>query len=173
MNRIRTLHLVALTVLSLAAIPAMAAENYLLASHKQRLEKARFEESAAKSTWDKAFALRQQAAELDSMGKSAEALTVIDRALSLIKPEKDKDFIATKASILFSMNDPRGALALLAPQLEATREYAASQAAAGRTLALGTFTEGFVTATFAHIQLEQKQAAYQQCLPHGHRLSST
>lgn len=106
MNHIRTLHLVALTVLSLAAIPAMAAENYLLASHKQRLEKARFEESAAKSTWDKAFALRQQAAELDSMGKSAEALTVIDRALSLIKPEKDKDFIATKASILFSMNDP-------------------------------------------------------------------
>lgn len=155
MNRMRTLHLVAVTVLSLAAIPAMAVENYLLAAHKQRLEKARVEESAAKSTWDKAFALRQQAAGLDSMGKSAEALTIIDRALSLVEPEEDKDFIATKASILFSMNDPRGALALLAPQLEATREYAASQATAGRTLALGTFTEGFVTATFAHIQLEQ------------------
>ena len=67
----------------------------------------------------------------------------------------DRDLIATKAGILFSLNDPQAALTLLAPQIENTRKRAAGQPAVQRAVVLGTYTEGFVTATFAHMQLEQ------------------
>ena len=138
--------------------PTYAAQNALQAEHQQRLQKAQVEESTAKSAWDKAYALKQQAAELDSLGKSAQALTVIDRALGFIQPEQDKDFIATKAGILFSMNNPTEALTLLQPRLDAIRKLGNAEPDK-RISFLGTYTEGFVTATFAHIQLEQWQEA--------------
>ncbi|MET2530884.1 hypothetical protein ACI2S3_06485 [Ralstonia nicotianae] len=141
--------------LSFAVVPALAVENFLLAAHEQRLAEAQSNVSVAKTDSDRAYALRQQAAELDSLGKSTEALAVIDQALKLVEPARNKDFIATKAGILFSMNDPQGALVLLTPNLEDTRKFAQSQVGSGRTSALSTFTEGFITATFAHIQLEQ------------------
>ncbi|WP_459203528.1 hypothetical protein ACQVRV_08965 [Ralstonia pseudosolanacearum] len=158
-HSLRAMRIIAAAVLALAALPALAVENDLLADHEQRLASAQAEGSAAKSNADKARALRRQAAELDSLGKSAEALSVIDEALKLAGPGQDKDFVATKAGILFSLNDPQGALALLAPQLDATRKFAERAGAERRMSALGFFTEGFITATFAHIQLEHWREA--------------
>ena len=158
MKRSITTQLSIIAALVLATAPAYAAQNALQVEHQQRLEKAQAEESTAKSAEDKAYALKQQAAELDSLGNSAQALAVIDQALSLIQPEQDKDFIATKAGILFSMNNPTGALALLQPRLDAIRKLADADPAK-RIGFLGTYTEGFVTATFAHIQLEQWKEA--------------
>ncbi|MDP9651629.1 hypothetical protein [Paraburkholderia caledonica] len=136
-----------------------AVDNPLRMKHEQALEAARKEEAAAKTASDKAFALKDEAAALDSLGRSDEALARIDEALRLAEPSRSKDLIATKAGIEFSMNAPQQALALLAPEIQRTREFAAHNPQLARAGALGTYTEGFVTATFANIQLEQWKAA--------------
>jgi hypothetical protein len=137
-----------------------------------RLKSAKVRAATAKSDQERAFALQDKAAALDSLGRSAEALVHINHALSLLDPAKSKDVIATKAGILFSLNDPQGALTVLEPELELTRRYANSRPAIERASALSTYTEGFVTATFAYIQLEQWQNAINaladaQSLPEG------
>ncbi|QCP49948.1 hypothetical protein FAZ95_12630 [Trinickia violacea] len=129
--------------------------NYLKADHEQRLAQARKKEGAATLASDKAFAMQDEAAELDSLGQSDEALAVVDRALRMLDPSKSKDVVATKAGILFNLNQPQAALDILAPQLEATRKFADGQASNARASALSTYTEGFVTATFCYMQLEQ------------------
>jgi len=134
-------------------------DNPLRIRHEQALEAARKEEAAAKTASDKAFALKDEAAALDSLGRSDEALARIDEALRLAEPSRSKELIATKAGIEFSLNDPQQALALLAPEIQRTREFAARNPQLARAGALGTYTEGFVTATFANIQLEQWKAA--------------
>ncbi|WGS50000.1 hypothetical protein LFL96_00345 [Paraburkholderia sp. D15] len=134
-------------------------ENFLKAEHEQALEKARKEEAAATSPSDKAVAMNREAAELDPLGKPDEALVVIDRALPMLDTSKRASLIATKAGILFNRNDPQGALNLLKPELERTRKAANAQPVAQRAVALGTFTEGFITATFSYMQLEQWQNA--------------
>lgn len=136
-----------------------AKDNFLKTDHEQSLDEAKKEEAAATSDWDKARAMKKEAAALDSLDRSQEALVVIDRALALVDPSKSKDLIATKAGILFNMNDPQAALKLLAPQIESTRKFADSKPPEQRASALSTYTEGFVTATFAHMQLEQWQDA--------------
>ncbi|MFM0015536.1 hypothetical protein [Paraburkholderia sediminicola] len=134
-------------------------KNFLEADHERQLEDARQQEAAATSDADKASAMKKEAAALDSLGRSKEALEVINRAMALAKAENNGDLIATKAGILFALNDPQAALALLAPEIDNTRKRAASQPAAQRAVVLGTYTEGFVTATFAHMQLEQWREA--------------
>jgi tetratricopeptide (TPR) repeat protein len=133
--------------------------NPLRMKHEQALEAAQKREAAANSASDKASALQDEAAALDSLGRSDEALARIDEALRLADPARSKDLIATKAGIEFSLNNPQQALVLLAPEIEKTREFAARNPQFARVGALGTYTEGFVTATFAHIQLEQWKAA--------------
>ncbi len=133
--------------------------NALKSEHEKGLESAKADEASATTDQKRAFAMQQEAAELDSLGRSTEALVVINHALSLLDPSKNKDVIATKAGILFSLNVPQGALTVLAPGLELTRKYANSRPAIDRASALSTYTEGFVTATFAYIQLEQWQSA--------------
>ncbi|WP_146166224.1 hypothetical protein [Trinickia symbiotica] len=134
-------------------------ENYLKTFHEQVLEESRKKEAGAASNSEKAFAMQHEASALDSLGRSDEALAIIDQALKLIDPSKNKDLVATKAGILFSLNDPQSALTLLAPEIEETRKLADGKPQSERMAALGTYTEGFITATFAHIQLEQWQAA--------------
>jgi hypothetical protein len=129
-------------------------DNLLEIHHKKNLDEARKDEAVATSPLDTAFALNREAAALDSLGKSAEALIVIDRGLAMLDPSKSKDLIATKAGILFSLNDPQGALKLLAPELELTHKLA-NEKETGRASAFSTYTEGFITATFAYMQLEQ------------------
>lgn len=143
----------------LAAVPAISAENYLQSAHEQRLQAARAEASAATSPSDMAEALRAQAAELDSLGKSTEALTLIDQAFKLVAPKQDRRLVATKAGILFSLNEPKAALDLLEPELAAVRKSAENPDPVRRMVGLSAFTEGFVTATFAHLQLGQWQEA--------------
>jgi len=132
-----------------------AKKNFLEADHERQLEDARQQEAVATSDADKASAMKSEAAALDSLGRSKEALEIIDRAMALAKAGSNRDLIATKAGILFALNDPQAALTLLAPEIDNMRKRAASQPAAQRAIVLGTYTEGFVTATFAHIQLEQ------------------
>jgi tetratricopeptide (TPR) repeat protein len=140
---------------SRVAAPENAKENFLKSDHEQRLDKARMEEAVAKTALDKAWAMQRVAAALNSLGRSEEALLVIDQALKVVDPSKSQDLIATKAGILFSLNEPQAALTLLAPKIEKTRQFADSKPQLERAAALGIFTEGFITATFAHIQLEQ------------------
>ncbi|MGN6316459.1 hypothetical protein [Trinickia sp.] len=134
-------------------------ENFLKSFHEQVLDDSRKKEEATQSDSEKAFAMQHEASALDSLGRSDEALTKIDQALKLIEPSKSKDLIATKAGILFSLNRPEAALMLLTPELEKTRTFADSKAPAERASALATYTEGFMTATFAHMQLQQWQDA--------------
>lgn len=144
---------------NLRDLTAAVNDNPLRTKHEQALKAARKEAAAAKTASDKAFALKDEAAALDSLGRSDEALARIDEALRLADPSRNKDLIATKAGIEFSLNDPQQALALLAPEIQRTREFAARNPQLARAGVLGTYTEGFVTATFANIQLEQWKAA--------------
>lgn len=144
---------------SLRDLRASMGGNPLRAKHEQALAAARIHEAAANSAFDKALALQDEAAALDSLGESDAALARINEALQLVDPAKSKDLIATKAGILFSLNDPQQALSILAPEMEKTREFAARNPQLARVGALGTYTEGFVTATFAHVQLQQWKAA--------------
>jgi tetratricopeptide (TPR) repeat protein len=134
-------------------------KNFLKSFHEHALEVSRKTEAAAASDAQKALAMQLEASALDSLGRSDEALPVIDQALKLAAPSDSKDLIATKAGILFSLSKPQDALALLAPELEKTRTVADSKPKADRAAALSAYTEGFITATFAHIQLEQWQDA--------------
>jgi tetratricopeptide (TPR) repeat protein len=134
-------------------------KNYLKADHEQELSDAQRDEAAATSDADKASAMKKEAAALDSLDRSKEALEIVDRALSMAGAPNRRDLIATKAGILFNLNDPQAALALLAPELDDVRKRAASQPAVLHDIALGAFNEGFVTATFAHMQLEQWKEA--------------
>ncbi|TCW82798.1 hypothetical protein C5O80_16870 [Burkholderia sp. SRS-46] len=65
----------------------------------------------------------------------------------------------TRAKIFFSLNDPQAALDALAPGIDKTRRFASGKPEAERPVALSTFSEGFVTATFAHAQLGHWKAA--------------
>ncbi|NML32841.1 tetratricopeptide repeat protein [Paraburkholderia antibiotica] len=141
------------------ALQANTAGNFLKTHHEHNLDDARKDEAAAVSPSDKAFAMQREAAALDSLGRSDEALIVIDHALDILDPSKSKDLIATKAGILFNLNNPQGALNLLAPELERTRKFANEQPTIQRASALSTYTEGFITATFAYMQLEQWREA--------------
>lgn len=145
--------------LGLGFMQANAAENFLKIYHENRIDEAKKYEESAVSAWDKAWAMKQEAAALDSLGRSDEALTVIDRALGMVDRSKSRDLIVTKAGILFHMNAPKASLELLEPEIEATRAYAEGQPAEQRVFALGNYTEGFVTATFAYMQLEQWPSA--------------
>lgn len=140
-------------------LAATVTGNPLRTKHEQDLEAARKKEAAATSPFERASALQDEAAALDSLGKPDEALARIDDALRLADPSRSKDLIATKAGIEFSLNNPQQALALLAPEIGKIREFAAHNPQLTRAGVLGTYTEGFVTATFAHIQLEQWKAA--------------
>lgn len=133
--------------------------NFLKSFHEQALEEARKKEATAASDSEKASAMQLEASALDSLGRSDEALSVINQALKLVIPSQSEDLIATKAGILFSLSRPQDALALLTPELEKTRAVAGGKPQAERAAALSTYTEGFITATFAHIQLEQWQDA--------------
>lgn len=99
--------------------------NPLRTKHEQDLEAARKKEAAATSPFERASALQDEAAALDSLGKPDEALARIDDALRLADPSRSKDLIATKAGIEFSLNNPQQALALLAPEIGKIREFAA------------------------------------------------
>lgn len=147
--------LCALTLVSvgLTVFPAAAEENPLQTYHQQRLDQARAE-VAVKVDSDKVWALQREAAELDSLNKPGEALDVINRALQLVAPDRSHDLIATKAGILFHLNDPQDALDVLTPQLTEMRRLETTQPGM-----LGIYTEGYVTATFSHIQLEQWREA--------------
>lgn len=133
--------------------------NPLRTKHERALKEARKKVAAAATAADKAFALQDAAAALDSLGKSDEALARIDEALGLVDASRSKDLIATKAGIEFSLNNPQQALALLTPEIEKTRQFAANNPQLARAGVLGTYTEGFITATFAHMQLEQWKEA--------------
>jgi hypothetical protein len=53
------------------------------------------------------------------------------------------------------MNKPQAAVELLAPEIVASRSDANSRSSTQRAGTLGTFTEGFVTATFSYMLLER------------------
>ncbi|MEN4917416.1 hypothetical protein ABE485_02005 [Achromobacter spanius] len=131
-----------------------AAQNFLRKGHETRLARAIQDQTRATSPRDKAEATRKVAAQLDSLGRSDEALRQIDQALTLVEAGGKKDFVATKAAILFSMNDPAGAMRLLAPQIEQIRTLAAANAKQ-KEIYLSIFSQGFLTATFAQMQQEQ------------------
>ncbi|WP_317202851.1 hypothetical protein [Janthinobacterium sp.] len=142
-------------LLASAACCAHGAENFLKAQHESSLVQARAEEKSAKTPMEQAFALQAQAARLNSLGRSEQALALINRAVDLLEPSTNKDVLATKAGVLFALNDPQGALAVLAPKIKETRDFAAGKSPGESMGALATYSEGFVTATFAHMQLEQ------------------
>ncbi len=150
---LKLLRVLTVASIGLYVLPAVAEENPLWTYHQQRLDQARAD-VAAKVDLDKAWALQNEAAELDSLDKPGEALDVINRALKLVAADRSHDLIATKAGILFHLNDPQGALAVLTPQLTEMRRLEAIQPGI-----LGIYTEGFTTATFSHIQLEQWREA--------------
>lgn len=127
--------------------------NPLKADHEQRLADAQRKATAAASAEDKANALQQEAAALDSLGRSNEALTAIDQAVQLAGPSADTSMTVTRAKILFSLNNPQAALDALTPDIEKTRRFASGKPEIERPVALSIFSEGFVTATFAHAQL--------------------
>lgn len=133
--------------------------NFLKADHESVLDDARKKEADAQSASDKALAMKQEAAALDSLGQSREALGVIDRALAIADPSQRKDLIATKSGILFALNDPQAALAIVTPELDKMRQLANSKPQSARSAVLSSYNEGFVTATFAHVQLEQWKEA--------------
>ncbi|KVP65298.1 hypothetical protein [Burkholderia ubonensis] len=128
-------------------------KNFLQAEHEQRLADAQRKAAAAASAADKADALQQEAAALDSLGRSNEALTAIDQALQLAGPSVAPSMTVTRAKILFSLNDPQATLNALAPEIEKTRRFASGKPEIERPVALSAFSEGFVTAAFAHAQL--------------------
>lgn len=134
-------------------------KNYLEVDHEKELSEAQLEEAAVTSNADKVSAMKKEAAALDSLGQSKEALATVDHALAMAGVSERRALIATKAGILFSLNDPQAALTLLAPEIESIRKQAASQSPVQRAAVLGTYTEGFVTATFAHMQLLQWREA--------------
>jgi len=133
--------------------------NFWKTHYEGNLEAARKKEADAQSAPDKALAMKQEAAALDSLGQSREALTVIDKALAIVDPSQRKNLIATKAGILFALNDPHAALAVVTPELDKMRQLANSKPQSERSAVLSSYNEGFVTATFSHIQLEQWKAA--------------
>lgn len=127
--------------------------NLLKADHEQRLADAQRNAAAAASPADKANALQQEAAALDSLGRSSEALAAIDQAMQLAGPSVDTSMSVTRAKILFSLNKPQAALDALTPDIEKTRRFASGKPELERPVALSILSEGFVTATFAHAQL--------------------
>jgi tetratricopeptide (TPR) repeat protein len=133
--------------------------NYLKIQHEQALTEAIKKEKAATSNSARASAMQQQAAALDSLGRSQEALVVIDQAMTLVDPSRQGAWIATKAEILYSLGDPQAALKTLDPEIARTREFAASKPPNERAAALGIFTDGFIAATFANIELQRWQEA--------------
>jgi tetratricopeptide (TPR) repeat protein len=147
--------LFAITALTYGAPPINAAENYLKNQHESRLIEYQKEEITATNDFDKAVALRGEAAELDSLNQPKEALSAIDRALKIAQPNQSKDFLTIKAGILFNLNKPQEALELLTPEIEIARKLADTSPVTKRPIVLGEFTESFITATFAHMQLEQ------------------
>jgi len=147
--------LFALTAFTYGASPINAAENYLKNQHESRLIEYQKEEITATTDFDKATALRGEAAELDSLNQPKEALSAINRALKMAQPNQSKDFLTIKAGVLFHLNKPQEALELLTPEIERARKLADANPVAQRPIVLGEFTESFITATFAHMQLEQ------------------
>ena len=133
--------------------------NPLELLHKKALEAAKQEEASAQTPAQKAEALNTEASALDSLGRSQEALTVIDQALTLAQPSLNNKLLATKAGILFALDRPQAALDVLAPQLEQARKRAQGQSDSQRAATLGEFNEAFIDATFAHLQLEQWREA--------------
>jgi hypothetical protein len=133
--------------------------NFWKTRYESNLEAALKKEADAQSPSEKALAMKQEAAALDSLYQSRDALTVIDNALKIADPSQRKDLIATKAGILFALNDPQAALAIVTPELDKMRQLANSKSQSERSAVLSSYNEGFVTATFAHIQLEQWKEA--------------
>lgn len=143
------------TLLGTFSVNAHAVENFLKIKHEQSLSEARSEEANAKKPLDKAFAMQKQAAALDSLGKSDEALRLIDKALSIPEVTNNKDVLVTKAAIQFSRNDPAAALSILEPLMQSTRKLADSDKPEMRIAYLSTLSQGFITATFCYLQLEK------------------
>jgi tetratricopeptide (TPR) repeat protein len=139
--------------------PLASSQNYLHESWDETLRVARKRESDAKSPIEKAIAVKTQAAALDSLGRSKEALITIDRATSMIPAPQPKPFAFTKASILLSLNDPVGALALLKPILARVKEAEVGRTNVDVALMRSLDSEGFFDAALAYMQLERWQDA--------------
>lgn len=136
-----------------AAQPAQPAPNLLKMQHEQRLLQWMRMAEQSPAAGDRSEALGYQAAAMDSLGLSKEALIVVDRAIGLADTEHRESLTVTKAKILFSLDANQDALALLEPIMRRAREAAAR--GGKRSQALGDYTEVFTTAAFAYMSQER------------------
>lgn len=119
-SRVLTLVASALVVLTGCGGKPVTSEarlNPLQQHHESQLMSAKRFADAAHSEEARALALRLEAAALDSLGRSEQALTVIDQA-SALSPE-DWPTIRARAGILYSLGRTDETLRLLAPAMAA------------------------------------------------------
>lgn len=147
--------LLALSFLVLQPAVAMAqpATNMLKMQHEYRLLKWMRAADATPVSREKSEMLGWQAAAMDSLGMSREALAVVDRAIGLADPSGTDSLLVTKAKILFSLDANQDALALLEPMMIRARE--AASRGGKRSQTLGDYTEVFTTAAFAYMSRER------------------
>jgi tetratricopeptide (TPR) repeat protein len=161
MHLTKSIQVVFFSIFLCGSISLHAATNFLQADHEESLSRAIDEEKKALTAWDRAWELNIQAVALNSLDETERALKLIDQALSMVESTKNKDFVATKAAIYFHMNKPLDALYTLKSDLEKTREFALSESGGiqHRMVRFSTFTSGFITATFASMQLGKWEEA--------------
>lgn len=128
--------------------------NFLKESYKEQYQLAFLKSLQTPFAAEKAYFIQKYAAALDSLGRSDEALEAIDKGLAMVEGAGKEKLLISKGLILFSLNDPNGALSILRPIIDTQREVAKS-AKLGVVLHLSEYSNAFVAAVFAHMQLEQ------------------
>lgn len=153
---ISALTLVLITNSAVYAADAAVRSNYLKTKHEDALFYWQRKAASAATPWNVVFAKAMQAGELDSLGRSDDALKLIDAALSTPEGSKAGTLRPTKAGVLFSLDRPAEALAVLQPEIDRLHALVVSNKEQGDLqIMTGIFSEGFIDAAFAHMELEQ------------------
>lgn len=139
--------------LVLASNLSQAQENFLQETHERQLKLAQILGKKELSDKSKADMLIMQAAALDSLDRSQEALPLVEQALRIATPEQHASFTVTKATIFFTQGRAADALALLAPLLESERQAAAAAKPDERAGRLAMHQSGFILAAFSSVEL--------------------
>ena len=139
--------------LVLASSLSQAQENFLKETHERQLKLAQILGKKELSDKSKADMLIMQAAALDSLDRSQEALPLVEQALRIATPEQQASFTVTKATIFFTQGRAADALALLAPLLDSERQAAAAAKPDERAGRLAVHQSGFILAAFSSVEL--------------------
>lgn len=139
--------------LVLASNVSQAGENALKETHERQLKLAQILGQKELSDKNKADMLIMQAAALDSLERSQEALPLVEQALRIAAPEQQASFTVTKATIFFTQGRVADALTLLAPLLDSERRAAAAAKPDERAGRLAVHQSGFILAAFSSVEL--------------------